>query len=54
MPMYNAALHLQECLDSIFSQTFGDFEFIIINDSSNQETDLILKQFNDSRIYEWN
>ena len=34
MPVFNAESYVNEAIDSILSQTFVDFEFIIINDSS--------------------
>lgn len=33
-PVYNAGAYLEECLDSIFNQTFSDFEVILVNDGS--------------------
>ena len=50
MPMYNAALHLQECLDSILSQTFGDFELLIVDDGSNDESVAIAEACSDPRV----
>lgn len=52
MPVYNGAAHLAESVDSILAQTFADFEFIIINDASTDETPQILADYaiRDSRI----
>ena len=50
MPVYNAAAYLQEAIDSILSQTYTDFEFIIINDGSFDVSDEIIKKYNDARI----
>lgn len=33
-PVYNASAYLEECLDSIFGQTLSDFEVILVNDGS--------------------
>lgn len=38
MPVYNAENHLQRCLDSVFKQTFTDFEVILVNDGSKDNT----------------
>lgn len=50
MPVYNGQTYLHEAIESILNQTFTDFEFIIINDGSTDETVTILKTYTDSRI----
>lgn len=50
MATYNNALYLRECIDSVLAQTFDDFEFIIVNDASTDETKPILESYNDPRI----
>jgi glycosyltransferase involved in cell wall biosynthesis len=52
MPAYNAAVYVDEAVASILNQTFRDFEFIIINDGSTDETGSILDKYGktDSRI----
>lgn len=50
MPVYNSALYLREAIDSILGQTFRDFEFIIINDGSTDNSLEIIKTYKDSRI----
>lgn len=51
-PIYNTnPKHLRECIDSILSQTYTDFEFIILNDSpDNTEIEEIVKSYKDQRI----
>lgn len=34
VPVYNVEAYLRECLDSILSQTFSDFELILVDDGS--------------------
>ena len=34
VPLYNARKYLQEAIDSVLSQTFQDFEVIVIDDCS--------------------
>ena len=34
VPVYNVEEYLEECLDSIKNQTFKDFEVILVNDGS--------------------
>lgn len=50
MSVYNGDQFLKESIDSILNQTFTDFEFIIINDGSNDDTSNILNSYNDKRI----
>lgn len=52
MSCYNAERWLEVCIDSIISQTYDDFEFIIVNDGSTDSTTNILKKYAvaDSRI----
>src|SRR5688572_1551532 len=52
MSVYNGASYLPESVESILAQTFTDFEFIIIDDCSVDETPQILNTYaqGDSRI----
>ena len=52
IPVYNSAKTIRECLESIVTQSFPDFEVIIVNDGSTDETTEIVKSFseNDPRI----
>ena len=50
MPAYNAAEHIREAIDSILEQTFTDFEFLIINDGSTDNTVDIISEYDDPRI----
>ena len=50
MPTYNAEAFLVEALQSILSQTWKDFEFLIVNDASSDATPQILAQTQDPRI----
>lgn len=50
MPVYNGARYLREAIDSILSQTFTDYEFLIIDDGSTDETDVIVRSYSDRRI----
>ena len=52
IPTYNRVDKLPVCLDSALSQTFTNFEIVIIDDGSTDNTDkMILENYNDSRIY---
>ncbi|HHD0685802.1 TPA: glycosyltransferase family 2 protein [Citrobacter freundii] len=51
LPVYNCELYIGEAIESILKQTFEDFELIIINDASNDNTDTIIKNFlSDPRV----
>jgi len=50
MPVYNRAEYLKKSIQSILNQTFKDFEFIIVNDGSADNSIDIIKSFNDPRI----
>lgn len=50
MSVYNGEKYLSEAVESILNQTFKDFEFLIINDASTDNTRKILKSYKDSRI----
>lgn len=50
MPVYNVERFLRESIESVLNQSFGEFEFIIINDGSLDSTSEILNSFSDNRI----
>lgn len=50
MPAYNAGRYLKTAIDSILNQTYRDFELIIINDGSTDNTEEIILSYSDSRI----
>lgn len=45
IPTYNGAEYLRECLDSILAQTFTDFEVLIVDDQSSDETIAISQEY---------
>ncbi|OGO06384.1 MAG: hypothetical protein A2Y73_07940 [Chloroflexi bacterium RBG_13_56_8] len=50
MSVYNGASYLPAAVESILGQTFSDFEFIIVDDGSTDQTSKILQSFRDERI----
>ena len=50
IPTYNCAGFLQKALKSVFSQTYQDFEVIVIDNSSTDNTEDVLDSFNDKRL----
>jgi len=51
MSLYNSERYLREAMDSVLSQTFSDFEFIIINDGSIDGSASIVQSYDDNRIH---
>jgi glycosyltransferase involved in cell wall biosynthesis len=50
VPAYNAEQTILETITSVLSQTFSDFELIVINDGSTDRTLELLNTVNDSRL----
>ncbi|MFW9877871.1 MAG: glycosyltransferase, partial [Candidatus Thorarchaeota archaeon] len=50
MAVYNAELYLKESIESILNQTLKEFELIIINDGSTDNSLSIINSFDDNRI----
>jgi len=50
MACFNAAPYLREAIDSILNQTFRDFEFLIINDGSTDDSHDVIASYRDARI----
>lgn len=50
IPAYNHEKYIAESINSVLSQTYGNYELIIINDGSIDRTEEIALSFNDDRI----
>lgn len=50
LPTYNRGVYLKQAMGSVLTQTFNNFELIIINDGSTDESEKIINSFNDQRI----
>jgi glycosyltransferase involved in cell wall biosynthesis len=50
LPTFNRAHLLPRAIRSILNQTFSNFELIIVNDSSTDETESVIQGFTDLRI----
>lgn len=51
MPVYNASRYISEAIDSVLAQDFQDWELILINDGSTDDSEAIIMQYEDNRIY---
>lgn len=45
VPVYNASLHLRRCIDSIVKQTFSDFEVLLIDDGSSDDSGAVCDDY---------
>lgn len=56
MPVHNGGKFVEEAVESILTQTLPDFEFIIINDGSTDDTSVLLNRYAraDSRVRIYN
>lgn len=50
LPVYNGEKYIKSSVNSVLNQTFKDFELVIIDDGSEDNTSEIIKGFNDNRI----
>lgn len=52
VPVYNVEQYLRRCIDSILSQTFTDFELILVDDGSIDKSGMICDEYasNDKRV----
>lgn len=50
MPIYNGERYLSEAIRSILNQTFGNFELLIIDDGSTDNSSKLITQYRDPRI----
>jgi glycosyltransferase involved in cell wall biosynthesis len=50
IPTYNRAEFLSSAITSVLNQTFQDFEIIVVDDASNDNTQEVVSSFNDKRI----
>ncbi|MEP6468027.1 MAG: glycosyltransferase [Parafilimonas sp.] len=51
MPVYNVGKYIGVAINSILQQTYTDFEFVIVNDGSTDDTFEVISTFNDPRIF---
>jgi glycosyltransferase involved in cell wall biosynthesis len=50
VPAFNAAATVERCLRSVLDQTFPDFELIVIDDASRDDTVALVSRFSDPRL----
>ena len=50
MPTYNCAKFIKETIESVLNQTYENWELVIVDDCSNDNTEEVVERFNDKRI----
>lgn len=50
MPAYNSGKYIKDAISSVLEQTYADFELLIVNDASEDDTEAVVQSFNDDRI----
>lgn len=50
IPSYNAESYIEECVNSVLSQSLKDFELIVVDDGSTDSTVNLVKTFQDNRL----
>ena len=51
MPVYNVRDYIEEAISSVLAQSFSDFELLVIDDESPDDSiEFVKSQFSDSRI----
>lgn len=50
IPLYNKEQHISKTLQSVFAQTYTDYEIVIVNDGSTDNSAAVVKAINDPRI----
>jgi glycosyltransferase involved in cell wall biosynthesis len=50
IPTYRGAAHLAETIESALAQSFADFELIVIDDDSPDETEQVVARYRDPRL----
>jgi glycosyltransferase involved in cell wall biosynthesis len=50
IPLYNKQNHVKKTIETALNQIFQDFEIVVVNDGSKDESPKVVKSINDSRI----
>ena len=51
IPVYNAQEGIKQCMDSLLNQSFTDFEIILLNDGSTDNSLEVIKKYAADSIY---
>jgi len=55
-PVYNGALYIRECIESVLAQTYSNWDYTIVNNCSTDETLKIIEEYvnKDNRVHVYN
>jgi glycosyltransferase involved in cell wall biosynthesis len=51
IPTYNSGVMVKEAIESVLAQTYSDFEIVVVDDGSTDNTECIVRQFGDRVRY---
>ncbi|WP_253687991.1 glycosyltransferase family A protein [Treponema sp. OMZ 792] len=50
IPTYNKAAYISQTIESVLKQTYQDFEIVIVDDCSQDDTELVVQEYLSDRI----
>jgi glycosyltransferase involved in cell wall biosynthesis len=50
IPAYNVSAYIEDAIDSVLAQSFTDFEVVVVDDGSTDDTASIVKRYDDWRV----
>lgn len=54
IPTFNRSAKVKKAIESVLSQTFSDFEILVMDDGSTDDTENVIRSINDPRVfYQW-
>ena len=53
VPVYNVERYIEKCLDSICNQTYSNYEVIIVNDGSEDQSESLIKKYTQDQRFKY-
>jgi glycosyltransferase involved in cell wall biosynthesis len=50
IPAFNSSMYISECIDSVLAQSYKNLEIIVVDDGSSDNTESIVKSYNETAI----